>query len=134
MNPFKSTTSTTDSTATDTTTIAFLNVIDILILSTFSSVSIPVLTDSSGKVKQDVNFKFGLTDEVLRSCTLTWKGQHFIIGGSRRKTQISKIVDCGLAKIGDLQFYHTSVACTNVANSFIYLCFNENAGDWERCR
>ena len=43
-------------------------------------------------------------------------------------------MDCGLAKIGDLQFYHTSVACTNVANSFIYLCFNENAGDWKRCR
>ena len=130
----KPSTTTATVTSTDTTTTAFLNVTDILVLSTFSSVSIPVLTDSSGKVKQDVDFFLGITDEVFNSCTLTWKGQHFIIGGERRRTQISKIVDCGLKKVGDLQFSHASVACTNVADNFIYLCFNGSVGDWKRCR
>ena len=106
-----------------------------MVLTTSESSNVPVLTDSSGKINEDINFALGVMDEVFQSCTLTWKGEHFIIGGSRRRTQISKIVDCGLEKIGDLQFSHASVACTNVANNFIYLCFNENnIGDFKRCR
>ena len=97
--------------------------------------SFPVLTDSSGKIEEDINFNLDIMDEVFRSCTLTWRGEHFIFGGESRKKQISKIVDCGLEKLGELQFYHASVACTNVANKFIYLCFNLNIGnDFQRCR
>ena len=96
--------------------------------------SFPVLTDSSGKINVDVDFKLGFMDEVYHSCTLTWKGEHFVIGGDRRRTQISKIVGCRLKQVGDLQFAHASVACTNVANNFIYLCFNEMFGDLKRCR
>ena len=95
----------------------------------------PVLTDSSGKIKKDIDFALGSMDEVFRSCTLTWKGEHFIIGGEHRIRRISKIVECGLKKIGDLQFSHASFACTNIANNYIYLCFNEFAvNDWRRCR
>ena len=96
--------------------------------------SFPVLTDSSGKIEEDINFNLDIMDEVFRSCTLTWRGEHFIFGGESRKKQISKIVDCGLEKLGELQFYHASVACTNVADNFIYLCFNGSVGDWKRCR
>ena len=72
--------------------------------------------------------------EIDRSCSITWQNQHYVFGGTNEKTQISKIVGCGLTKIGDLDFDHYYGACSNMADEKIYLCFNDANGDKKVCR
>ena len=64
---------------------------------------------------------------------MTWRNDHFIFGGYKEKTQISKIIDCKLTNLGHLKFDFKSGACTNVAESRLYLCFNDGTGDYKQC-
>ena len=111
-----------------------MNLTDILILSTSSIVNLPVLTDSNGKNERDLDFIINLNTEVYHSCSLTWRGEHYVFGGHRMRQQIAKIHDCALMKIGKLQHNFIEGACSNVADQYIYLCFGIEAGERKRCR
>ena len=106
------------------TTTAPANLTDVLILSTFYTTTLPVLTDSNGKKEELNKFMFDSNTEVLRSCSLTWRGEHYVFGGEKFRRQISKIEKCELKRFGELTFNFRQGACSNVADQFIYLCFN----------
>ena len=75
---------------------------DILILNTFSSSNLPRLTNSNGKDDSDIDFIMGENTQVERSCSLTWRGEHYVFGGSSKEKQVSKIIGCELKSIGKL--------------------------------
>ena len=105
---------------------------DILILNTEYSSNVPVLTNASGKDDRDVNFVIDDGVEVDSSCSLTWRWEHFVFGGGRKRNQIAKIIGCELKSVGELPFEHQYGGCANMADNRVYLCFNDN--DWKKCR
>ena len=62
----------------------------------------PILTNSNGKDDRDIDFIIGDNTEVYNSCSLTWRGEHYVFGGWNQRRQISKIVGCELRTIGKL--------------------------------
>ena len=96
----------------------------------------PVITDAYGKVDTDFNFEFGANTSVHKSCSLMYKNEFFVFGGSNTygsdQRQISKLSGCRLERIGTLDFNHHLGACTGVRDTRIYLCFNYF--DTKKCR
>ena len=124
---------TTSTTTTTTTTTPSLT--QVLILSTSHSNNVPLITNSSGYEDRDINFQLGHSTQVYQSCGLTYRGEHFIFGGSSKTTQIAKIDGCQLKPIGQLAFQYYRGACANVAEEQVYLCFNANSWtDHKKCR
>ena len=107
---------------------------DVLILSTNTPDTVPVITNSNGRSDKNFFFMFDEGTEVLAACSLTWRGEHYVFGGELNKNQISRISDCQLKSVGQIQFPLWHGSCTNVADQFIYLCFSDTAGDGQRCR
>lgn len=106
---------------------------EILILSTYDPSNVPLITNASGHVDSDLTFK--LEAEVNFSCGLTFRGEHFVFGGSTKTTQIAKIDGCQLKTVGQLKFQYYKGACANIAEENIYLCFNaDDSFDFKKCR
>ena len=124
----------TTTTASTTTTIPVVTNTDILILSTYRSSSVPVVTNASGKNDRDLNFVIDDNAEVYGSCSLTWRGEHFVFGGNYKEYQIAKIVGCELKNVGELPFRHDFGGCANMADNRVYLCFHAASGDDKKCR
>ena len=125
----------TTTTASTTTTTSAVTNKDILILSTYYSSNVPVLTNSSGKDDRDVNFVIDDDVEVETSCSLTWRGEHFVFGGYNKRNQIAKIIGCELKSVGELPFSHQYGGCAKMADNRLYLCFNSNdSNDYKKCR
>ena len=96
-----------------------------------------MLTDDSGKDDRDVNFVIDDDVEVYQSCSLTWRGEHFVFGGWNKRNQIAKIVGCELKNVGELPFEHRYGGCANMADNRVYLCFSYTSSDlseWKKCR
>ena len=123
----------TTTTMTTTTTVASPRT-DMLILNTYSTLNVPVISNASGRDDRNFYFLMGENTQVYHSCSLTWRNEHFVFGGSSQKRQISQIVGCELKRVGSLAFDHYFGACTTVGNSLIYLCFNYESGDYKKCR
>ena len=83
----------------------------------------------------DLEFNFSINNdtEVFHSCSITWYNELYVYGGDSKKTQISKVTDCRLEQVGELEFEHKQGDCVNVADEQIYLCFDQNNG-WKKCR
>ena len=81
----------------------------------------PMITDADGK--EDINFLFHYHEGISfkYSCSLIWRGQFYVFGGHEQ--QISVLDGCELKRIGTLAGDKNFMACTNLANMRIYLCF-----------
>ena len=80
-------------------------------------------------------FKYdGLNTEVFGSCGMAWHNEAFVFGGSNERRQISKIDSNRLIRVGNLNFDHVSGGCANVADTLVYLCFNDRTSDLKKCR
>ena len=56
-----------------------------------------VITNASGKDDRDINFEINVYEaEVQSSCSMTWRGEHYVFGGVNKIDQIAKIVGCEL--------------------------------------
>ena len=92
----------------------------------------PVITDASGKTHTGFNFEFGENTRVYKSCSMTYRNEFLVFGGSEfyggESRQISKISGCRLERIGTLDFDHYEAACTGVGDKRIYLCFDYDYG------
>ena len=129
------TTTSTTTTTTRTTTTSTPSLTQVLILNTGHSNNVPLITNSSGYEDRNINFQLERDTQVYHSCGLTYRGEHFIFGGSSKTTQIAKIDGCQLRTIGQLTFNHYRGACANVAEEQVYLCFNTNSWtDHKKCR
>ena len=122
---------TSTTTSLTTSTVAPPPLTDVLVLHSYGK---PLITNSDGRFDTDLMFKMGEETEAYRSCSFTWRGEHYVVGGESKRTHVSKIIDCELKKIGSLQFEHNWGACTNVADQHIYLCFSNNLIDYKKCR
>ena len=82
------------------------------------------------------NFEFGENTYVYGSCTIPYKNEFFVFGGSSvNSRQISKLSGCRLERIGTLDFDHDHGACTGVSDRKIYLCFSYYySHDYKKCR
>ena len=130
------TTSTTTTTAlptTTTTTVASPKT-EVLVLSTMNKENVPIITNVSGREDRNFYFMMDENTQVRYSCGLTWRNQHFIFGGDSQKKQISKIKNCKLELVGQLDFNHYDGGCANVGDNRIYLCFNDDSADYQKCR
>lgn len=125
-------TQTTTSTTTTTTT---LSEFAILVLNTYKSANKPILLNSNGQVTIETTFEFGENTEVYGSCSATFQNEFYVFGGYREEYQISKIQDCQLNRIGDLEFPLWSGTVLNVyenESEKLYFCFDRY--DIKRCR
>ena len=89
---------------------------------------VPVITDSSGRAEyagKDFDFSFGPKTKVSNSCSITYRGNFYVFGGSSKR-QISKVIDCSLKRVGTLSFNFEYGACTTVNEDVIYLCFDKD--------
>ena len=72
--------------------------------------------------------------EAYFSCSVNWKNQLHVFGGSANKRQISRLNGYRLERIGSLTFDHYWGACSVMASQYIFLCFNFDSKDTKRCR
>ena len=88
----------------------------------------PIITDDSETTGNDVGFEFDENTSVYSSCSMIYKNQLLVYGGTNSyggdKRQISKLSGCRLQRIGTLDYDHDSGACTGVNDTRIFLCFN----------
>ena len=94
-----------------------------------------MLLNSEGEQKELACFERDDKTEAVGSCSVNWNNQLFIFGGQTKTKQISRLTGHKLQRVGSLDVEHRFQACSVMANSFIYLCFNgANSNDNKRCR
>ena len=103
----------------------------VLVLNTYKSFNTPLIINGAG---EDFMVTYGQNTEVYMSCSINWRGEFYVFGGSTLTTQISKLNGCALERIGTLDFQHEFGACANVKEEAIYLCFNNDSADRHKCR
>ena len=97
----------------------------------------PIITNAEGKVEyadKDFSFSFGEGTQAHYSCSITWRNQFFVFGGTADRKQISILNGCQLERIGSLAFDQYYGGCANVGDEAIYLCFNQEPADNKKCR
>ena len=72
----------TTSAPTTAFTTAPSSTTDVLILKSYD---VPVLTNANGKDDRDIDFIMGENTDVFYSCSLTWRGEHYVFGGYNYK-------------------------------------------------
>ena len=104
-----------------------------LILNTRETANVPLITNAAGDVDLDfLDFSIDNDAQVYRSCSITWGNDFYVYGGLNQTTQISKVTECRLERVGTLAFEHNQGDCVNVADELIYICFDEN--NTKQCR
>ena len=103
----------------------------VLVLNTYLSYNTPQIINGAG---ENFTVTYGRNTEVEHSCSITWRGEFYVFGGSTHTTQISKLSGCALERIGTLAFQHSWGACANVNEESVYLCFNVGSADSKKCR
>ena len=133
-NQFSNLTTTTSKYSTITTSYVEEQKNQILVLSTNGNMNFPVITNATGREDRNFYFVMGEATQARFSCSLTFKNRQYVFGGNTERRQISQIVDCSLKRIDTLKFDHFQGACTNFADTLIYLCFNDAKEDEKKCR
>ena len=111
----------------------------ILVLSSYQGWKPVMLVNSAGDQEELTCFERDDTTRAHNSCFVNWKNQLFIFGGSTEQRQVSRLSGYKLERLGDLSFDHQYGACSNMANMYIFLCFDlkEDSNDTDdprRCR
>ena len=91
-----------------------------------------MLVNSAGGQEELNCFERDDNTQAYLSCSINWKNELFIFGGSTEKGQISRLSGYKLERIGDLSFDHYYGACSAMGNQLIFVCFDMNDG--KRCR
>ena len=78
-----------------------------------------------------LDFEFGENTEVYFSCSLEWKNQHYVFGGSNDKQgrQISMVNHNRLERKGSLDFDFNIGGCSVLNQQTILLCFDDSERD-----
>ena len=91
----------------------------------------PLLVDAKGRHDRNRMSKDENT-ELHNSCSVTYHNRFYVYGGDWLTKQISEVTQCGVRRIGTLDFRHLLGSCSNVGDQEIYLCFDK--GDIRQCR
>ena len=99
----------------------------VLVLNTYTPYSGAILLDFNGKEIDGLGFEFGENAYADRSCSVTYKDEHYVFGGADFN-QISKIDGCQLTRQAeDLPFNFNFGTCgtfTIEEEDIILLCFS----------
>ena len=107
----------------------------VLVLSSYRGWKPALLLNSEGEQEELTCFEPDDSSEAYYSCSVNWKNQLHVFGGSTERQQISRLNGHELKRIGTLPFDHLNGACGVMSNQFIFLCFNAgDQNDWRRCR
>ena len=95
-----------------------------------------------GGVSENFEFQLGDDTDAFRSCSAILNGELYVFGGNNKKKQVfnlqrfrlqsllqvSKVIDCGLKRIGDLNydFYWGTCATYSFPQERIMLCFSNS--------
>ena len=72
---------------------------------------------------------------VYHSCSVQWKNQMIVFGGSgEHKRQISQVINCQLVQTGQLMFDLDFGTCTIGSKDRIFVCFNDSYDEYSKCR
>ena len=71
----------------------------------------------------ELDFTFASDTEAYLSCSLEWHNRLYVFGGYNQRRQISRVVGCGLKRVGNLAFDFYYGACTTVNVDQVILCF-----------
>ena len=66
---------------------------NVLILNNEEDINLPIMTDVSGTDTKIRNFVFGENTSVYGSCSITWQGEMFVLGGRNDPRQISRVTE-----------------------------------------
>ena len=91
-----------------------------------------MLLNSAGEQKELACFEPAESGE--NSCSVNWKNQLFIYGGTVWRNQITQLIGYKLEPKGTLPFEHFRGACSVMAEQYIFLCFPDEIQDYNRCR
>ena len=81
----------------------------------------------------EINFEYQTA--VYHSCSVQWKNQMIVFGGSGDyKRQISQVINCQLVQTGQLMFDLDFGTCTIGSRDTIFVCFNDSYDDYSKCR
>ena len=87
-----------------------------------------IIISLEGEKLKESEFEYDNQTEVSHSCALVWRNENFIIGGwqtqNNERRQVSKIENCRLTRVGNLEFDHRWGTCANINDEKVYLCFN----------
>merc|ERR1712003_591285 len=89
------------STTSDETTVSLET--SVLIVANPVDAFHPIKINFPGTV-MDGNFTLGPATEVYFACSAVFNGETLIFGGMREPNQFSKMMNCGLKRVGDLPF------------------------------
>ena len=71
-----------------------------------------------------LDFQFGKTTEVYKSCSLQWHNHYYIFGGYNERRQVSMVNGNRLQRKATLDFNFEDGACTVLNQQTIILCFD----------
>ena len=73
----------------------------------------------------EISFNFDSTSAVWEACSVEYRGEYYLFGGRFHPRQISKVENCGLRRIGTLDFDFNTGACGsfNFKKEIALLCF-----------
>ena len=71
-----------------------------------------------------LNFDFGSDTEVDLSCSLQWKNQYYVFGGTYKKRQVSVVNGNRLERKATLDFNFKDGGCTVLNQITTVLCFD----------
>ena len=107
----------------------------VLALSSLNGWSPAILINLEGEQEELGCFERDDDTDARFSCSINWRNQLHVFGGSNEKRQISRLNGYRLERIGTLPFDHEEAACSVMANQFVFLCFNRaDLEDRKRCR
>ena len=79
-------------------------------------------------------FSFPSKTEVFDSCSLLLNDKMYIFGGHNELRQISEVTECGLKRIGTLDFHFLAGACALMQSTTLILCFDRFNDEGKVCR
>ena len=102
-------------------------------INTYKGKKQAVLVDMYGEFTK-LAFSFPTDTEIFYSCSLLFNDKMYVLGGETKRRQISRVTDCGLRRIGNLDFDFNQGACSLMQSSTLILCFAWSTKEGKVCR
>ena len=97
-----------------------------MLLNEYSHENTQLLLHADGGASE-VDFTYGSGADIWKSCSVKFQGEIYVFGGTRTGKQISKVGQCRLDRIGQLNTNMIYGDCTNFNDEYIVMCFDQ----WE---
>ena len=77
-----------------------------------------------GRINEQPYFSFNDYTDAYEACSVQYKGEMIVLGGSDQQTQISKVINCKLTRTASLPFNLNRGGCSVFGDDELMLCFD----------